>query len=360
MKIAARLSETGRLVDAACDEDWIEVHCTGKRPGLYCPDSERGCRNRLFAVEVTNKDKGTVTRFFRFATKGPRCGHAEVKSGVVVALPAEQSPGETQTGESAEHKWLKRLVAGIAVAAGYTATDEQNLPGSVRADVLIEGVVQAARVEVQRGPTDIPARTERYPDVVWLLRDAYSKSSGNTNALFSCPCVQVRITAVRMVQGITKSVAAEPWRDSDSGEVVRVVASSTVLRRVDNDDGEPSLLPDPLDLSVFLRQVWAGERRWYPRGQAHATFAGWALARDVDAVFAWRSKRKSMEPQREALRSAAIARAAAQTVPPPVTVPAQTVPLPVTVPARPVAAPVRYERPREGWWAHVVRWFLDG
>lgn len=351
MKITARLSETGRLVHAASDEDWAEVHCVGKRPALYCPEKTRGCRNKLIAVEITNRN-GTVTRFFRFERKGPKCGHAEVKSGVIVHLPeTQETPERIETaGESVEHKWLKRLVANIAIAAGYDAVQEHNLPGAVRADVLVEGAAQGARVEIQRGPTDIPERTQRYSDVVWLLRDAYSKSNGNSEALFSSPCVQLRIRKKCVERGRVRIVAAQPWLDTEDSDAAYCDASSTVLHLDEKGSDVPTFFSKPLDLSTFLRQVWAGERRWYPRGQAHATFAGWALDSDVDKMAAWRRGR------REALQREA---AAKQAAPPAVAKPLPLPAPPLIVQPQP-AVPVHPSVPREGWWARMVRWLRDG
>lgn len=73
MKITARLSETGRLVHAASNEDWAEVHCVGKRPALYCPEKTRGCRNKLIAVEITNRN-GTSPASFGLKGKDPSAG----------------------------------------------------------------------------------------------------------------------------------------------------------------------------------------------------------------------------------------------------------------------------------------------
>ncbi|WP_210687334.1 hypothetical protein [Mycolicibacterium sp. GESEQ-9] len=331
MKITARLSETGREVKAADNADWAEVHChpARKRPALYCPDSPNGCRTELVACERPNKTRGTITRYFAFKPRGDKCGHAAVKTGVEVPDPAAKPPSKpveaAGSGESDEHLWLKNLVAQIAEAANYVATHEQELPGGVRADVYIEGAQQAGRVEVQRVATDIPARTERHPDVVWLLREAYSTSSGNKTALWGNPCVQLRIRAPRIVNGKRSWVAAEPWAGSQWADA-QVSASSTVLRLSHKDGGEPFFDTQPIDLALFLRQVWSGKRRWYPKGRAHKSFAGWALVGDVEALESWQQQR------REQMRAAA-ARSRPST------------PVPARPPAKPVPAPVQAREP---------------
>jgi hypothetical protein len=378
MKITARLSETGREVEAADDADWAEVYCypKRKRPALYCPDSPNGCRTKVVACERPNKKKGTITRYFAFTGGGGKCGHAAVKKGVEVPDPsAQQQPQVAGSGESDEHRWLKNKVAEIATAAKYVAAQEKELPGGVRADVYVEGAQQAGRVEVQRVATDIPARTERHPDVVWLLREAYSTSSGNKDALWGNPCVQLRIRAPRIVNGKRAWVAAEPWSGPQWADA-EVSASSTVLRLSHKDSGEPLFDTRPIDLALFLRQVWSGKRRWYPKGQAHKGFAGWALVSDVEAFELWHRQ------HREQMRAAAAAAIAARSRPPAPAVqvsPAKAAPapLPAREPAprparRPVpkpqvspvararpAAPVQQEQPRRGGLWRYLRALFD-
>lgn len=330
MKITARLSESGCLVEAANDEDWAQVHCkpASKRPALYCPDSTNTCRNKLVAYERKNPRHGTVTRYFSFAKRSGTCTHAAVKSGVIV--PAQPISPSAPSGESDEHMWLKQRVVDIATSAKYSATAEKTLPGDVRADVYVEGVQHGARIEVQRVATDIPTRTEQYPDVIWLLRDAYSTSSGNKEALFSYPCVQIRVTAPRPVGGKREWVPAQPWLSGDWDDA-RVSASSTVLRFQHDDSGAPVFDTYPMRLDLFLRQVWSGERQWYRKGLAHKTFGGWALVSDVEAVNAWRQER----------REQARALAAAPRPPTPATVPEPAVLAPPPVPRTGPPAPAR-------------------
>lgn len=301
MKITAKLSETGRLVSAANDADWAEVHGppTGTRPALYCPDKSDGCRNSLHPVERSNRSKGTTTRFFRFSGEsGQSCDHEEVDRGVEV-----QASGGGGV-ESGEHVWLKDYVAGIARKAGYSPELEARLESGVRADVFIP-TAHRGRVELQRVATNIPARTEEHPDVIWLLREQYSHSTGNKRALFGYPCTQVRITALVVAADGTRDwPPAEPWRHDFGTRPTSVKASSTVLTR--STDPVRALVPrrgkggkvtmvyedqffrtQPMPLRDFLTEVWSGDRQWYPKGRIHK-FAGWAHRDDVARYFQWK------------------------------------------------------------------------
>jgi hypothetical protein len=101
-----------------------------------------------------------------------------------------------------------------------------------------------------------------------------------------------------------------------------VSASSTVLRLADRDGGVPFFETKPIDLSLFLWQIWSGERRWYPKGQAHERFAGWALVTDVEAFTRWRQELR--ERQRVANMQARVV------VPPRPVAPAVAPPAPPT------------------------------
>ncbi len=368
MKITARLSESGRQVEAANDDDWAEVHCepAKNRPALYCPDSTNTCRNKLVAYERKNLRQGTVTRYFSFAKGSGTCTHAAVKHGVVV--PAQPIAPPAPSGESDEHMWLKQRVVDIAISAKYSATTEQTLPGDVRADVYVDGVQHGARVEVQRVATDIPTRTEQYPDVIWLLRDAYSTSSGNKNALFSYPCVQIRVSAPRTVGGKKEWVPAQPWA-SDEWDDARVSASSTVLQLKRDNSGAPVFGTYPVALDLFLGQVWSGERQWYRKGLAHTNFGGWALVCDVDAVKAWRQERRE---QARALAVASRPPTPPQPSEPPAPVPVLRAPpaasssrpapavapkLTQKLPPRP-APPRQRQPPQRNRWIRYLRAFL--
>lgn len=288
MKIRARISESGTWVEAANDVDWLLVHPPdgGERPVLFCPDST--CPSKLVAKELP-RSHGAVTRFFAF---GPRskCGHHEVKQGV-----PGQAASKIDVAETGEHHWLKRFVLEAAHRAGYVEADlERPLPVGVRADVFVPGA-QRSRVEVQRGATDVPARSERYPDVVWLLRAAFDEA--NKKFLFDYPCVQVRVT--RKDAG-GRWVPARPW--SEETPNISISASSTVLRpRVctDRSHRHGFFETKPMSLDLFLRQVWSGERQWFRRGTVH-TFAGWVLGHDLRRYEAWLAEREAAAREVEA------------------------------------------------------------
>lgn len=281
MKTTAILAETGRLVDVGNDDDWSVMTNppAGKRPVLLCPDSGNGgCSNRLVARYRAHSN-GDITRYLAFYGGLAKCAHAEVDDGI------RKSAGETQ-----EHEWLKGRVQDIATAAGYGVA-ELEFPlvgGRVIADVYVSSV-ERQRVEVQRVPTDIPKRNEAYSNTVWLLRQSCSESVAMTRALFNEPCVKILITAFDPNTG--KLVPGSPWAQTSDTIHFRVQAAATVLKKkVAPSKNGDFFEPTKLDLSVFLRQVWSGDRRWYPRGQAHR-FAGWALESDMKDKRSWEQER---------------------------------------------------------------------
>ena len=336
MKVQARLSESGQLVQAAEDEDWALVHPPDgqPRPILFCP--ERICDNRVTAVEIVNP-AGRTTRFFRFVPHGPTCGHQEVSDPVIVEPPTIAQPGE-----SAEHRWLKEYVRQAALDVGHHGVRlEATLADQVRADVFVPGVVRG-RIEVQRGPTNVPERTEGFAEVVWLLRAAFNET--NRRYLFTCPCVQVRV--VRRVA--ERWVLAEPWLDGWDAEVR---ATATVLQaRADPDPSDPYGFFETaknVPLAAFLSQVWSGHRRWHPQLTAHR-FAGWITDEDWERYESWRQPAPSPAPEEEA-------------VPGPEAVPVLTEPppfMPIATPA-PDRVPAEVERPaRMNWHSRLWRWLF--
>lgn len=273
-KITARLADTGRLVQAADDRDWALVRGPDK-PALYCPERPAGCTGQVHPVQRTNKSHGTISRFFRFNPGSPvKCGHAEADP---VVLPTGGGGRETR-----EHKWLKEYVRDLAIELGHQAHTEKTLPSGVIADVWVPTAEQCPRVEIQRVKTDIPTRTKQDPDVVWLLRSVHGKSM--TNFLFHKPCV-------RVLAGVSNSIPDRPWDEPDREFTLR--AGATILR--------PAAVPEwprgyfethPIELRLFLQQVWAGNRIWVDNTQVHK-FGGWILIADLERHNQWRAEEKS-------------------------------------------------------------------
>lgn len=278
MKVEARLSETGHLVRAGDDMDWALVRSTsGKKPTLFCPEST--CHLRLVAVEIKRPDGG-ITRFFRFHAS-THCMHRAVSRGVVV--PA-QTVGKDSSNESDEHLWLKQYVLSAALRFGYEDGSLENfVAAGVRADVRVPGA-ERPRVEVQIGQSDVPARTERFASVIWLLRAVFNES--NVEYLFDHPCVQVRISR-RDADG--RWIPAQPWND---GRDAVVRATGTLLRSRDepqpDDDFGFFESEKRVPLDRFLREVWSGERRWFSRGDIHS-YAGWVKVGDEVRYREWRA-----------------------------------------------------------------------
>lgn len=286
MKVQARMAETGVLLRADSDADWaIARPFEGSRPDLFCPV----CRVRVTAVQRPKEPEPgkLVTRWFKFVP-GERCEHRKVQQGVTVRQPS------SRVGETAEHAWLKRYVLNAALKAGFPGAElEQALNGAVRADVRVPGAVAGTRVEVQRVETDILCRTEDYADVVWLLRADIA--ARNADALFTSPCVRVRISALGH-DG--RPMPAEPWVD---GCDASVRATSTLLRpRSTPREGRHGFFePCKLELDEFLKQVWTGKRVWCAKDQVHR-FAGWVTPRDKRRYEAWlaRQQERRVEDQK--------------------------------------------------------------
>ena len=274
MKILARLDENGRMLHADNDEDWAVAHPTGQRaPALFCPD----CRVRLSAVQMP-KDPSPgqpVTRWFRFKDEAVRCEHRKVLKGVRVQTPS---------GESDEHAWFKEYTLKAALCGGYTgARLEHVLPSGLRADVYVPGVVAGSRVEVQRGLTDVAARTGDPNEGVWLLR-----GEANKRAMWSHPCVQVRLYPMDPSAGARVPM---PWELGAPD--YRVMATSTVFRARARPGDElfDFFEPCKVELSDFLTEVWRGRRVWRPGGTIHK-YGGWVRLADLERHAAWRADRQ--------------------------------------------------------------------
>ena len=273
-KVTARLADTGRLVHAANDRDWALVRGPDK-PALYCPERPAGCTGQVHPVQRINKSNGTISRFFRFNPGSPiKCGHAEADP---VILPTGGGGRETR-----EHKWLKEYVRDIAIELGHQAHTEKTLHSGVIADVWVPTATQCPRVEIQRVKTDIPTRTKQDPNVVWLLRSVHGKAM--TNFLFHKPCV-------RVLAGDSNAIPDRPWDEPDREFTLR--AGATVLR--------PAAAPEwprgyfethPIELRLFLQQVWAGDRIWIDNPQVHK-FGSWILTTDLEQHNQWRAEEKA-------------------------------------------------------------------
>lgn len=307
MKVVAREYESNRVVRADCDEDWAQVwRPRGEPRPVLLSCGEGSCHVRLCAVQKRRKSDGQITRWFAF-TKGDSCDHNEVDAPVVVLQPVV-SPATVAkpSGETAEHLWLKDYVDQTALDSGYEAVvQEQPLPRlRIVPDVTLGDAVAGGRVEVQRGATDVPSRTEKDADVVWLLR--LGENFGNDKHLFDWPCVSVRITAWE--RGKTTSekgrrVTVKPWETGSAVTSFRVEAMGTVLRRRNDPDLDSVygfFETRPMSLDQFLTHVWAGKRRWHPRHGVHR-FGGWALESDLHAYQVWLVERRAVLAERAAM-----------------------------------------------------------
>ncbi len=309
-KVTARIAETGRKVHAADDEDWAYVHRPGdpNRPILHCPESSAGCANQLTAVENRIRADGGRLRSFRFGkntAEQDRCEHAFADAVLV---------GGT---ESLEHRWLKDFVYAAAQELGYTAELEWPLDSGLVADVWVHDANACQRVEVQRVRTDIPDRTDRHRDVVWLIREASRNNKAMNRYLFTNPCVRVNIFDAHR-----KPV--HPW--TDPGATYTICAYATVLRRAK----APAAVGDffetgELPLRTFLREVWSGERTWI-NDRSVFKFGCWVRVKDLEERENW------LAVQRQ---QAAVFPPRSSTQPTPQRPPTPAPPVPTPAPAPP-------------------------
>ncbi|TWS21583.1 hypothetical protein FK529_03080 [Tsukamurella asaccharolytica] len=235
------------------------------------------------AVENRVRADGGHLRSFRFTKNtaaNDRCQHA-VADAVLIG-----------GRETAEHRWLKRYVLEAARELGYEAELERPLKSGLVADVWIDDAVSRRRVEVQRVRTDIPARTERDADVLWLLRETSRNNKDMNTYLFTNPCVRVSIFGAGRRP-------VHPWDDPDAAFEIRVFA--TVLRRTENPNSPRDFFETgEMPLRTFLREVWSGERRWVNDRTVYK-FASWARDSDLEVRRAWvQARRERAAAAREA------------------------------------------------------------
>ncbi|RIS83614.1 hypothetical protein [Mycobacteroides abscessus] len=290
MKIRARFTETGTLVDLLDDGEWVRAHPGGRNPRLFC--AVAGCNVRLFAAERRNKARGTITRFFAFGPKSPRCAHEADGEGVEVPDPAAiivTPQGHGGGGPiTDEHQWLVNFVVSAAQRGGFEPVTEQRLAGGVVADVFVPGAARA-RVEVQRVDTDVTDRTQRYEDVVWLWRNP-----PDDKYLFDYPAVKILCSRwLKGSDGEGNWVPAEPW-GKDQNYRCWIKAATTVFTPLKVPKGRTYFETKPILLSQFLQEVWSGQRRWYPRGEVH-TFAGWVLNEDYEKYERWYDAQQKLQ-----------------------------------------------------------------
>lgn len=286
MKIRARFSETGTLIDLRDEEQWARAHPGTNNPRLFC--GEAGCNVRLFASERTNHTRGTITRFFKFGRNSPRCTHEEDGAGVEVPDPATAAPPQGQGGGGPmtdEHQWLVDFVVSEALKAGFEPLTEHRLEGGAIADIFVPRACRA-RVEVQRVDTNIADRTQRHDDVVWLLRNP----SGD-KYVFDHPAVKILCSRwLKSPGGKGNWVPAEPWR-KDRDFRCSIKAATTVFTPREIPTSNEFFGTRPIPLSQFLNEVWTGQRRWYRRGEVHK-FAGWALNEDHEKYQRWHAAKQ--------------------------------------------------------------------
>lgn len=247
---------------------------------LICP--AEGCRSPLGPVE-----RGQ-TRFLRNLRDGD-CGH-------------NFGPPSGRGGPpSAEHRWFQNRLSYLCGSLGYESIQEDF---QTRADVLVHSEPPLA-IEVQRWPTDFKTRTAARrrsgAHTLWLLPES-AKGAKTGKELFRQPAARVRVST----RG-DKRVSATPWEPGHSGPVLLWVGATVM--RLDSDELKLESAGS-YDARLFLREVLAGERRWYgPNAREFPFGSGWARPEDVRKVRGrrgTRSRRQTVSNLSASMASAAV------------------------------------------------------
>ncbi len=247
-------------------EDWKTARETNVT--LVCP--ERHCNVELVAVENTHYRHNP--RFFRLKSKEAVCDH----------WPAQSRGGP----ETPQHDWVKARLASIVRHLGYQATPEH---WHTRADVFVHD--PAFCLEVQLRPTQFGSRTAsrqaKGADVCWFICDGLD-SRAATQALFHGRGVRFRILDHKTRRPI------EPWASKDGHPELNRRARIQVFGTVGHaprrgQEPDPTTVranvawftTGPMDGYQFLKEVLAGQRRWYPARSIGHTTGLWVRESDL-------------------------------------------------------------------------------
>ena len=229
-------------------DDWALVRHK-PRPPLVCP--EPGCDVALISYENVNNQYNP--RIFKFKATAVTRNHWDA-SGLGGGPP------------SAEHEWMKLHVSRIATSLGYTATPEH---APTRADVFVHE--PSFCLEVQLRSTQFRKRTTareaKGARVCWLIREGLDTEKAR-KAVFGLPAVRFRIVD-RSKRGRLLALWDEPDNHKLAEQAqLQVFATVAVAPAWDEhvssvSPGVPWFRTEPMDGSAFLREVLAGQRRWY-------------------------------------------------------------------------------------------------
>lgn len=332
----------GRPLWVGDPDDWAMVR-REPRPPLVCP--EPGCDVELISYE--NLHNRHNPRIFKFKYAAGSCDHWGDR-------------GQGGGPESPQHEWIKMRLCRIARDLGYTATPEHP---PTESDVFVHE--PALCLEVQLRKTEFGKRTvarqAKGTDVCWLIREGLDTPMA-LRALFRMGGVRFRI-----IDKDSPGRLLAPWDypdDRDQARRARLRVFGTIAhaprpnQQPDAADSASWFHTAPLDGYQFMKEVLAGQRRWYPRNTLSRKSGVWALETDVTAYRAFQ------EHQHELAQQVDVSRAESTPLPAP-GIAEQTEPAPSTAllpivrqlpqPHTPAAHADKEKittppRPRRRWW----------
>ncbi|MBV0917240.1 hypothetical protein KC238_08220 [Mycobacteroides chelonae] len=283
--VAKRLYDTsGRLYFAESDDDYEEMR---KFPGgtYGCPEC---------GLPFKKPSRPARTRYHFAFMPNLSCEH----------LPARPSHGGGGGPMSEEHKWLQNRLLVVCRHAGHEAIPEHRVTDS---DIYVPSADYA--IEVQRWPTDWKKRTKARMDkgakVLWMIPDSMGSEKNRSDALFSLPCVRVRVHA----RG-DENQPLQPW-DNKADNHNAVLSVFATVARYDSTN-EKLVSARYVDAIKFFRQILDGQRAWYPKNILEPLgldYAAWVLDSDLNAAkSAAQARREAEQESRRAELAAARAR----------------------------------------------------
>lgn len=188
------------------------------------------------------------TRFLA-AMKGQGCGHGLARSDLG---GGPMSP---------DHQWLQgRLYKIVCDLVPQVFSGSKELPsiehGQTHADLYVPQAKLS--IEVQRWPTDFKKRTEaRQQDggsVIWFITEDFKDRAWNSGVMSTVPAITVAIEDPN-----DRGRKLRPWESEQENRVARLRLYGTVAQLRDGVLKTREIQPH-----LFLREVLAGERIWYP------------------------------------------------------------------------------------------------
>lgn len=193
---------------------------------------------------------------------------------------------------------MKWRLTRIARHLGYQATAEH---WHTRADVYVEE--PSFCLEVQLRQTQFATRTasrlNKTADVCWFIRDGLDQPS-TRNAVFHRRGVRFRVLDRKTRKPITPWNSTTDDRDLQQRAVLEVFGTVAYAPPRGNELDPTAANPQNswwttgfMDGYQFLKEILAGQRRWYPAQTIGHKTGLWALETDVAAYREFRARQQA-------------------------------------------------------------------